>query len=239
MKSIGEPKSGLATQALTGEATAPPVSPGVPQIPGYELPTIKAGPYSFKPEKLSKPKVEDPLDVKKKQLDIAGKQLDNAIKNRKLGDLKKNVSAGMSADKAGKATMGITGLEDMQELEDILFVDGELNKKAIAEAYINAPTDAGSMINTLLLQGTDAWLRIKTGAVANKSEIAANMQSFKPRPWDSEKVVRFKVDKLKHKLKTFTTRIIGEDPTASKILGEADKVREAEELEVDLETLLK
>lgn len=164
-----------------------PVKQNVELTPSFNISGGKLGISLAGKEK----PVEDP---ELKALEKQGKKLDIATKQKNLAKVASETGK-IPAAQTGYLTMANASLKDYQDLKTEL-ANKTLTYDDIRQAFARTPTDQTAIINNILFNGTDAWLRIQTGAQANPSEISREMAKFQPKPWDSDKVIDYKLKSL-------------------------------------------
>lgn len=131
-----------------------------------------------------------PKDETIKDLTITQKQLE-ILKE------KKGLASKAKAGDMTKPVLFRVGLENVNELDNLVFGSGKYDIEGITQSYFNLPTDKSSKINRAMDQAVDAWLRFKTGAVAPQSEVDKEKRNFGIRPWDSPEVAKSKINALR------------------------------------------
>ena len=118
-----------------------------------------------------------------------------------------------------------TGSQSLKTVESLLFnSDGSLNRSvSIALKTPGRPNETARLAAAHLYNIADAYLRLRTGAIANPSEIQKLADNLEPGITDSVKVVKEKLKVYKNVFDTITnlssTQGIGDDTQTLESLG--------------------
>lgn len=102
----------------------------------------------------------------------------------------------LSSDAAGRAASAQSSIKDVQQIRELLFEGGKLDRAALLTGKMNIPGTKGRQANKLMRRAIETKLRQDTGANAPPAELEEKMQSWGIQLGDNDKFAAEKLDRL-------------------------------------------